>query len=180
MNYTRTTLAAIAATTALCAAFAQEAAPEAIVATEAAVEAKSVHDMVDEYLNAKGYSEGENAKGGKSFYVAVGYGVIQAPLESRSYIDSRVNAYNKAMLEAKAKMAEYLEVSIRTETEHDYSEGNWGGTATAGDDELSIDAKIKRLIMAKLDKELLTEGLDPNETNAEARERLVFLPGGNE
>ncbi|MBR3084823.1 MAG: hypothetical protein IKH04_00325 [Kiritimatiellae bacterium] len=184
MNYTRTILAALAAATALCAAHAQEAAPaspedavaspEDAVANEAAVEPKSVHEIVDEYLDAKGYSEGENTKkDGSSFYVAVGYGAIQAPLDSRSYTDSRVNAYNKAMLDAKAKMAEYLEISIRTETERDYSEGNWGGTETTGDDELSIDAKVKRLIMAKLDKEIQTEGLDPNETNGEARERAA-------
>ncbi len=173
MNYTRTFLAALVAATTVCAAHAQESTPEDAVATEAAAEAKSVQDMVDDYLNAKGYSEGENSKGDKTFYVAVGYGVIQAPLENRGYIDSRVNAYNKAMLDAKAKMAEYLEVAIRTETEHDYSEGNWGGSETTGDDELSINAKIKRLIMAKLDKELRTEGLLPDETNAEARERAA-------
>lgn len=172
MNYTRTILAALAATT-FCAAYAQESSPEDAVANEAAAEAKSVHEMVDDYLNAKGYSEGENAKDGKTFYVAVGYGVIQAPLENRGYIDSRVNAYNKAMLDAKAKMAEYLEVAIRTETVRDYSEGNWGGSGTGGDDELSVDAKVKRLIMAKLDKEIQTEGLDPNETNGEARERAA-------
>ena len=173
MNYTRTFVAALVVATTVCAARAQESTPEDAVATEAAAEAKSVQDMVDDYLNAKGYSEGENAKDGKTFYVAVGYGVIQAPLENRGYIDSRVNAYNKAMLDAKAKMAEYLEVAIRTETEHDYSEGNWGGSETAGDDELSISAKIKRLIMAKLDKELRTEGLLIDETNAEARERAA-------
>ena len=173
MNYTRTILAAFAATT-LCVAYAQETSPEDAVANEAAVEEKSIHDIVDEYLDSKGMSEGENAKkDGSSFYVAVGYGAIQAPLENRGYADSRVNAYNKAMLDAKAKMAEYLEISIRTETEHDYSEGNFGGSETDGDDEPSVAAKIKRLIMAKLDKELQTEGLDPNETNAEARERAA-------
>lgn len=172
MNYSRSAFAALAAATALCAAHAQEAVPEAAVGNEAAVEQKNIHDIVDEYLASKGMSEGENSKkDGSRYYVAVGYGAIQAPLESRSYIDSRVNAYNKAMLDAKAKMAEYLEIAIRTETEHDYSEGNWGGTETAGDDDLSINAKVKRLIMERLDKELQTEGLHPDETNAEARER---------
>ena len=162
MNCTRTTFAALAAATALCAAFAQESAPEASVGDEAAVEQKSVQEMVDAYLAAKGYSEGENAKGGKPFYVSVGYGVIQAPLDSRSYIDSRVNAYNKAMLDAKAKMAEYLELAIRTETEHDYAEGNFGGNEEAERDELSIGSKIKRLVVAKLDDALRAEGLDPD------------------
>ncbi len=173
MNYTRTTLAAFAAATALCAAFAQEAAPEDAVGDEAAVEQKSVQEMVDAYLAAKGYSEGENAKGGKPFYVSVGYGVIQAPLDSRSYIDSRVNAYNKAMLDAKAKMAEYLEIAIRTETEHDYAEGNFGGNAEAEGDSLSMTAKIKSLIHAKLDKALREEGLDPDKADREARERAA-------
>lgn len=172
MNYSRSAFAALAAATALCAAHAQEAAPESAVGNEAAVEQKNIHDIVDEYLASKGMSEGENSKkDGSRYYVAVGYGAIQAPLDSRSYADSRVNAYNKAMLDAKAKMAEYLEIAIRTETEHDYSEGNWGGTETAGDNDLSINAKVKRLIMERLDKDLQTEGLHPDETNAEARER---------
>lgn len=177
MNYTRTILAALAAATALCAAHAQEAAPaspEDAVADEAAVEPKSVHEIVDEYLDAKGYSEGENTKkDGSSFYVAVGYGAIQAPLDSRSYTDSRVNAYNKAMLDAKAKMAEYLEISIRTETERDYSEGNFGGNEAAEQDELSIGAKLKRLITAKIDDALRAEGLDPDTADRAARERVA-------
>ncbi len=174
MNPSRTVLAAFtAAIIVSCAAFAQEATPEDIVSTEAAVEAKTVQDMVDEYLNAKGYTEGENAKGGKPFYVAVGYGVIQAPLDSRGYADSRVNAYNKAMLDAKAKMAEYLEVSIKTETEHDYAEGNFGGNREAEGDSLSMTAKIKALIQAKLDKALREEGIDPDKADREARERLA-------
>ena len=173
MNYTGRILAAVAAAVCVASVCAQEATPEDAVANEAAVESKSVQDMVEEYLNAKGYSEGENAKGGKSFYVAVGYGVIQAPLENRGYADSRVNAYNKAMLDAKAKMAEYLEIAIRTETEHDYAEGNFGGNEAAEQDESSITAKLKRLIVAKIDKALREEGLDPDKAEREALERAA-------
>ena len=173
MNYTGRILAAVAATVCVTSVCAQEATPEDAVANEAAVESKSVQDMVEEYLNAKGYSEGENAKGGKPFYVAVGYGVIQAPLENRGYADSRVNAYNKAMLDAKAKMAEYLGIAIRTETEHDYAEGNFGGNEAAEQDESSITAKLKRLIVAKIDKALREEGLDPDKAEREALERAA-------
>ena len=173
MNYTGRILAAVAATVCVTSVCAQEATPEDAVANEAAIESKSVQDMVEEYLNAKGYSEGENAKSGKSFYVAVGYGVIQAPLENRGYADSRVNAYNKAMLDAKAKMAEYLEIAIRTETEHDYAEGNFGGNEAAEQDESSITAKLKRLIVAKIDKALREEGLDPDKAEREALERAA-------
>ena len=62
MNYPRTLLAAVVAATTVCAAYAQEATPEDVVATEAAAEAKSVQTMVDEYLNAKGYSEGRTPR----------------------------------------------------------------------------------------------------------------------
>ena len=174
MNYTRTTLAAFAAATALCAAFAQEAAPEDAVGNEAAVEQKTVQEVVNDYLAAKGWTDGENARpDGSRFYVAVGYGVIQAPLDSRGYADSRVNAYNKAMLDAKAKMAEYLEISIRTETEHDYAEGNFGGNEAAEADETGMTAKIKRLIHAKLDAALRAEGLDPDKAEREALARAA-------
>lgn len=174
MNTSRTILAALAAATAFCAAYAQESSPEDAVANEAAVERKSVQDVVDEYLSSKGITEGENAKkDGSAYYVAVGYGVIQAPLDSRGYADSRINAYNKAMLDAKAKMAEYLEIAIRTETEHDYAEGNVGGNEEAERDETSIGAKLKRLVVAKIDDALRAEGLDPDAADRAARERVA-------
>ena len=176
MKNTRTFLAALAAAS-VCAATAQEPvppAPEDAVGNEAAVEPKSVQDVVQEYLDAKGWTDGENAKkDGSRFYVAVGYGAIQAPIESRSYSDSRVNAYNKAMLDAKAKMAEYLEISIRTETEHDYAEGGFGGNEAAETDETSLTSKLKRLIHAKIDDALRAEGLDPDSADRAARERIA-------
>ncbi|MBQ6102364.1 MAG: hypothetical protein IJL06_01705 [Kiritimatiellae bacterium] len=174
MNASRTILAALVAATAIGAARAQEASPEDAVANEAAVERKSVQDVVDEYLSSKGITEGENTKkDGSAYYVAVGYGVIQAPLDSRGYADSRINAYNKAMLDAKAKMAEYLEIAIRTETEHDYAEGNVGGNEEAERDETSIGAKLKRLVVAKIDDALRAEGLDPDAADRAARERVA-------
>ena len=118
MKTIRNLVAALLAAS-LSAASAQEAAPEDAVGNEAAVEQKSVQDVVQEYLDAKGWTEGQNAKkDGSRIYVSTGYGTILAPLEDISYSDSRVNAYNKAMLDAKTKMARYLEIWIRTETEN--------------------------------------------------------------
>ena len=92
---TACTLIAAVAAASLCSARAQEPSPEDVVGNEAAVERKSVQDVVDEYLTSKGLSEGENAKkDGSRFYVAVGYGVIQAPLDSRGYADFRVKIYD--------------------------------------------------------------------------------------
>jgi hypothetical protein len=173
MKLTSILLAAFVASS-VCSVRAQDSAPESAIGNEASVERKSVQETIDEYLAAKGWSEGENVKpDGSRFYAAVGYGVIQAPVDSRSYTDSRVNAYNKAMLDAKAKMAEYLGISIQTETEHDYAEGNFGGNEAAESDESSMTAKIKRLIHAKLDDALRAEGLDPDKADREARERVA-------
>ena len=106
-------------------AFAQEAAPapEATSQEQCEIEEKDVDTMMDEYISSKGWVEGLNEKGGKRFFVAKGSGVIQAPRASQQYIDSRVNAYNKAMLDAKKAMVEYLGVDIATETAKEYAEG---------------------------------------------------------
>ena len=172
MKTIRNLFAAILAAS-LSAASAQEAAPEDAVGNEAAVEERSVADVVNDYLASKGYTEGENRNGDKVFYVAVGYGVIQAPLDSRSYADSRVNAFSKAMLDAKSKMAEYLEISIRTSVEHDYAEGSIGGNEEAESDPMSLSAKFRRLAAARIDEALRAEGIDPDEAGREARERVA-------
>lgn len=73
---------------------------------------RSVDEMIDDYLGKKTWSEGRNEIGGKVVFVAKGTGVIQAPKTSANYVDSRVNAYNKAMYEAKKSMVEFLGVEI--------------------------------------------------------------------
>ena len=81
--------------------------------------------MMDEFISSKGWVEGINTKAdGSKFFIAKGSGVIQAPKNSQAYIDSRVNAFNKAMLEAKKAMVEYLGVDIATETAKEYAEGS--------------------------------------------------------
>lgn len=165
-----TITAAFVAAACLCPAPAQETAPEATVGNEAAVEQISVREMIDSYLAAKGWNEGENTKGNSKFFVSIGIGVIQAPIDHRGFIQSRVNAYNKAMLQAKAQMAEYLGVAIASETAHDYSEGNFdapqSASETSGEDE--VTAKLKKLFIAKLDNALRAEGVDPNADKAAA------------
>ena len=168
MNCTRTIVAALAAAT-ICAAYAQEPSPEDAVANEAAVEQKSVRDMIDEYLEAKGMDQGENTKkDGSSYFVAVGIGTIQAPLDNRGYIGSRVNAFNKAMLDAKAKMVEYLGTSIATETEKAYAEGDFANPPPEAPESNPIADKLRALLLAKLDNALRAEGVDPSDKEAAA------------
>ena len=152
----------------------QDAAPEFSVPSESAAERRSVRDMMNDYIAGKGWSEGENTKpDGSRFFVACGTGIVQAPVGERSYIDSRVNAFDKAMLEAQAKMAEYVGLSIKSSTAHEYAEGSVADNAASAGDEASISSKLKHLIHAKLDKALRAEGIDPATADAASRERIA-------
>lgn len=82
----------------------------------------SMTDILDGYLSEKGWIEGENVKDGKTFYVSAGYSSVTSPRTSPMFIQSRQNAFDKAMLSAKKELAEYMEVSIKTELESHYSE----------------------------------------------------------
>jgi len=160
--------------------FAQEAAPaaEETVQEKCTVEEKTVQDMIDEFLNSKGWVAGENVKGDKKFFIATGTGVIQAPRSKPgSYINSRVNAYNKAMLEAKKNMVEFLGVAIESETQKSYEEGdmNAGADKANEPDPNSIAGKLKALVHANLDKALKASGVDPTDKKAAAEAAKKLL-----
>lgn len=154
-------------------AFAQEAAPvpEATSQEQCEIEEKDVDAMMDEYISSKGWVEGLNTKGGKKFFVAKGTGVIQAPRASQQYIDSRVNAFNKAMLGAKKAMVEYLGVDIATETAKEYAEGSAVNPPPPTEGQ-EVAVKLKKFLYAKLNKTLATEGIDPIKDPEAARKAL--------
>ena len=178
MHISRIILATIVAASAACALRAQDASPESTVSEGAVDKSLSVSDMIENYLKTKGWSEGENKRASGNFFVSVGYGEIQAPLDSRNYIGSRVIAYDKAMLSAKQKMVEYLGLAISTETELSYTEGDLGAAAvrdnpSEGDFDAttpriavskasSMMGKFHKLFKAKLDSALREEGVDPD------------------
>lgn len=154
-------------------AFAQEAAPapEATSQEQCEIEEKDVDAMMGEYISSKGWVEGLNTKGGKKFFVAKGTGVIQAPRASQQYIDSRVNAFNKAMLEAKKAMVEYLGVDIATETAKEYAEGSAVNPPPPTEGQ-EVAGKLKQFLYAKLNKALASEGIDPVKDPAAAKKEL--------
>ncbi len=90
-------------------------AEEEIVASEGSdfEEAKSIDDLMTEFLDAKGMYEGTNPKGDSFFIVVTGVGLISAPQDNKKdYNNSRMMAFEKAMLDAKVKLSEALEVEI--------------------------------------------------------------------
>ena len=95
--------------------------------TEAAtVQALRVTDLINDYLNSKGWSEGENAMGSgssrKTFFVAVGVGTIAARRDSGGYVSSRYNAFQKAFLAAQKDMVQFLEADVSAAVASSYSE----------------------------------------------------------
>ncbi len=147
---------------------AEDASPAKCEVAEARVQ-----DMIDAYLADRGWVSGANAKDGRMFFVSTGTAVIQAPREKpASYIDSRVNAFNKAMLDAKKNMAEFLSVSIASETVRSYREGEFSKNDESDDgDADSVARKVKALVKAKLDNALRAEGIDPDAADRAVAER---------
>lgn len=135
-------------------------------------EEKNIQDVIDEYLNSKKWTAGENKKAdGSLFFIATGTGVIQAPRTNNNYPASRVAAFDKAMLAAKQQMAEYVGSVISTSVSRFYEEGDFTvPPAITGlqEDDSTILAKVKMLVHAKLDKALREEGIDPDKAAKEA------------
>lgn len=152
-------------------AFAGSSSPEfGVDETPSKFPNRTVNDDIDDFLAKQGFSEGENTRPqGGDIYIAVGTGTIEAPRISPSYMTSRINAFDKAMMAAKSKMVEYLGVSIQNEVQEVYSEGQSPAerkkieeAAIAGQASPSILDKTVALVNAKLDSLLAEEGVDLN------------------
>lgn len=66
-------------------------------------------EMVQTWLSNQQWSEGYNTTAdGRPFIVVTGYGVASAPIDSTQYVDARMAAFDKAMLDAKTRMIGYL------------------------------------------------------------------------
>lgn len=146
--------------------------PEAEVCNQQMIaDDRDVQSMIDETLSAKGWTEGENTKAnGEIFYITIGHGTIQAPRTDRNFAAARVAAYNRAMIEAKRSMVEYLGVKISSELESNYTEGVFPqpeSVKSQNQEESSIYGKINQLIHAKLDDALRNEGIDPDAVTKE-------------
>lgn len=71
-------------------------------------------DAAYTWLADKGLEEGRNLYDGKLLYISVGASAVNATPSDPNYIDSRVLAFQRAELEAKAKTAIYLGVDLTT------------------------------------------------------------------
>ena len=173
-----------AATLCAGAAFANGEAVEEIQ-PEAAIEeeTKDASTVLTEYLDAKGWTEGANQNKNGLFMVQVGIGAIQAPPGHPSYNDARVRAFDKAMLDAKAKLAKSLEeeISVAVETAYVEPPKEMKGPeqemakAIADMPDDSILGKATTLIKKKLDNALKEEGYDADAAKAAGQSKVDEL-----
>lgn len=173
----------------MCAAFAGAAfsqgssvqSPVEDLPSEAMISAeRGADELMQEFLDSRpngGWSEGTNLGKNGIFVVEKGVGAIQARPESPSYNDARVRAFDKAMLDAKAKLAEYLETEITTAASYSYEEPPVGeksadqelAEAIASEPDGSILGKARLLVNKKLDNLLKEEGYDVDAAQAQGK-----------
>ncbi len=165
-------------------------AQEAIEAESPAVEmcesTKDATILLTEYLRGKGWTIGDNEDARGIFKVQIGVGSIQAQKGGKSYNDARVAAFDKAVLDAKAKMAKSLEQTIAVAVESRYTEPGKkiSDAETAMAEAMmsmppeSIFGKAKLFLNKKLDNLLREEGYDPAADQAKiakAKEKIESI-----
>lgn len=137
-----------------------------------------------DYIDNKGWSEGENTRKGKSFYVGVGIGSSGASMQQVSYIDSIQNAFIRAQMNAKTDMAESQAKQITSEISNEFVFSFKEGVKpvdviTNNDleaqnyDDLSVYQKMKLLIHQKLNESISKENKDKVGENERELQREI-------
>ena len=164
--------------------FAQDAPTHTLVeemSSESKISSeRGADELMQEFLDSRpngGWSEGANPGKNGIFVVEKGVGAILAKPDSASYNDARVWAFDMAILNAKAKLAAYLETEIETAASYSYIEPPMGdktadqelADAIANQPDDSILGKAKTLVSKKLDNLLKKEGYDPDAARAQGK-----------
>lgn len=131
-----------------------------------------VDTLIQDFLARRAWVIGENVKedDGSPFIVVKGVGNISAPMTHAGYNNSRVMAFKKAMLDAKAALARFLESAVSTAAEfrvtgrdpEEPTTQDQLAMALAKTSDDSICGKCVMLIHKKLDNALQKEGYDIN------------------
>ncbi len=143
---------------------------------------KSVSDLLDDFLNQKGWVDGTNTKGDTFFIVTRGIGLVSAPVNHPNYNSSRGRAFTKAMLEAKGELSLYLRATIQTAAAHRLAEVSPPETddpqeivaaAMAGMPDDTIGGKVVTLVHQTLDNALKEAGYDLEAATTDAQAKLA-------
>ena len=137
-----------------------------------------MQEFLESQNGGEGWDRGANfKKNGSLFVVQMGVGAIQAKPESISYNDARFQAFEVAMMKAKAELAGYLETEIETAANYSYIEPPMGektaeqelAEAIANQPDDSILGKAKTLVSKKLDNLLKKEGYDADAARTQGK-----------
>lgn len=82
----------------------------------------SIQSRTSQFLSSQGLRAGDNKINGRSLLVFVGTASINALPSDNNFIASRVNAFSKAMLNAKSQCAKFQASKISVETSYDFSQ----------------------------------------------------------
>jgi len=136
----------------------------------------------NDYLDETGLVDGFNLLGDMPYFIASGSSTVHRPF-GKGWIAARNAAFDKALVQAKAEIAEYVETTIESSQSLELFQRSGDGLApeindlVKADQQLSIVQKGHRLAHAELD-ELITRH-DPNwdgtGVTPEERERKIVV-----
>ena len=129
----------------------------------------SARDLMRDFIQSKQWQEGENPRpDGSIFFVTTGSGSVNAPRSHPRFMDSRVLAFEKAMLATKANMAEYIRKRIETRALSAYAEGQAPTPPAADAEAPGMLEKLITLANKKIDDYLRKTGIDTSGPQAKA------------
>ena len=124
-----------------------------------------------DYMDSKGYNEGDNERKGKTFFIAVGIDSSGANMSQLAYIDSIQNAFIRSQMNAKTALAETLRKNMESEIQNEFKQAFKEGkkpsiiiqekdTEAETYEDLSAYQKMKLLMHQKLDQIISQENKD--------------------
>jgi hypothetical protein len=129
----------------------------------------SPREKCNEYVRNRGFDPGEDRIiGGQKVMMICGTGSVEASPSSDKFLESRSNAFQKAIMDAKRNYSEYLAVSIAKESERKISQGEGRQNndeeqkTQVTENDLSLFDKLSILANKEVDEKLSEKGLDPN------------------
>jgi hypothetical protein len=134
---------------------------------------QTARKLAEQLLASKGWVEGLNKKSnGGEFYITIGTGDIQAPLDHPNYLDSRANAYDKAMMDAWGKVRKFVGETIQADASSYYKEAT-GEAPSDAKEKTATQTKLEALLNGALDKALTKVGVDPASATPEQKEKAL-------
>jgi hypothetical protein len=129
--------------------------------------ASTPREKCDEYINSEGFVAGQAKEvGEQSVMLICGSAIVSDTTKSARFLQSRSNAFNAAMLNAKENYSSYISQNLKVSVLSKKKEGDFSAQPEEQEnDDVSPSTlfdKLKVLANAEADAHLAKKGLDPN------------------